>query len=116
MTFMNKSGKSVAQFMRFFKIEPADVVVIYDDIDVPRGKIKARIGGSAGGHNGIKSMIAEAGTDAFHRIKIGVGKPEEKAAGGTGWVLGTMTDEELLAMQKEGYEGVLIRLKNIFQA
>src|SRR5262245_26288105 len=66
MTYMNRSGRSVAEVMRFFKIGPQDVVVLHDDIDVPAGKVKARIGGSHGGHNGIRSIMEETGQSEFH--------------------------------------------------
>ena len=74
-TFMNRSGDAVAPLAHFFKIEKEKIIVIHDDIDVPFGRIKAVSGGGAGGHNGIRSIIEKLGTDAFSRIKIGVGRP-----------------------------------------
>lgn len=123
MTFMNRSGQSVAPMMRFFKIPPQDLVVIYDDIDVPKGKVKARIGGSDGGHNGIKSIIADFGSAEFHRIKIGVGKPgdglppeaPERQIDVVDWVLGQLSDEELLSYQSRVVDEVLVRLKGILR-
>lgn len=76
MTFMNLSGRSVAAAAHFFKIEPADILVIYDDMDLPPGKLRMREKGSAGGHNGMKSTIQElGGTQEFPRLRIGIGRP-----------------------------------------
>ena len=73
-TYMNLSGESVRAVMDFYKLDPIkDIIVIADDISLPTGKIRIRAKGSAGGHNGLKSIIAHAGTDQFTRIKVGVG-------------------------------------------
>ena len=73
-TSMNLSGESVRALMDFYKLDPTkDIIVIADDISLPTGKIRIRAKGSAGGHNGLKSIIAHAGTDQFTRIKVGVG-------------------------------------------
>lgn len=73
-TYMNLSGESVRAVMDFYKLDPTkDIIVIADDISLPIGKIRIRAKGSAGGHNGLKSIIAHAGTDQFTRIKVGVG-------------------------------------------
>ena len=77
LTYMNNSGQSVIQVVNFFKINPSDVVVIHDDMDIPVGDVKYRTKGSAGGHNGLKSIIAHLGTQEFKRVKIGVSKPDE---------------------------------------
>lgn len=73
MTFMNLSGESVGAMTRFYKIAPEDVIVIYDDIALPVGKLRLRFQGSAGGHNGMKSIIQHLGTQDIPRIRIGVG-------------------------------------------
>lgn len=93
-TFMNLSGESVRSLVDFYKIDPEEqLIVVYDDISLDVGRMRIRAKGSAGGHNGIKSIIAHLGTDVFPRIKMGVGgKPE-------GWdladyVLGRFNDEE----------------------
>jgi PTH1 family peptidyl-tRNA hydrolase len=78
LTFMNLSGQSVAATAGFFKIEPADVFVITDDVALPLGRLRARRDGSAGGHNGLKSLIQHLGTD-FPRLRIGVGRGESGA-------------------------------------
>lgn len=78
LTFMNLSGQAVREAVNFYKVDPAeDFAVIYDDISLEPGKIRVRGKGSAGGHNGIKNIIAQLGTDQFKRVKVGVGaKPE----------------------------------------
>lgn len=77
MTFMNRSGQSVGEAMRYYKLEPKDVVVFYDEIDFAPGKMKVRTGGGAAGHNGIRSLISHIGPD-FRRVRIGVGHPGDK--------------------------------------
>lgn len=72
-TFMNLSGESLRAMMDFYKVAPQDVIVIYDDVSLEPGQLRIRTKGSAGGHNGIKSIIAHLGTQEFPRIKVGVG-------------------------------------------
>lgn len=74
-TFVNLSGEAVGPVARFYKIEPHDILVIYDDLDLPQGTIRLRPSGSSGGHNGIKSIIEHLGTQDFARIRIGIGRP-----------------------------------------
>lgn len=76
MTYMNLSGESVRAVMDYYKIDLDDFLVIYDDLDLPVGKIRLRQKGSAGGHNGIKSIIQHLGTQAFKRIRIGIDHPQ----------------------------------------
>lgn len=77
-TFMNLSGESIRPAMNFYKLEAHEIIVIYDDISLAPGQLRIRQKGSAGGHNGIKNIIAHLGTQEFSRIKVGVGaKPEE---------------------------------------
>jgi peptidyl-tRNA hydrolase, PTH1 family len=73
-TFMNLSGQSVRATIDWFKLAPESVLVVYDDLDLPLGKIRLRLSGSAGGHNGIKSIISHLGTQKFPRVRIGIGK------------------------------------------
>lgn len=75
MTFMNLSGRSAAPAAHFYKIDPADILVVYDDMDLDVGRLRMRGKGSAGGHNGMKSLIQELGTQEFPRLKIGIGRP-----------------------------------------
>ncbi|WP_110926084.1 aminoacyl-tRNA hydrolase [Bacillus massiliglaciei] len=93
LTYMNLSGESIAAVMDFYKAEIEDVVVLYDDLDLPTGKIRLRQKGSAGGHNGIKSTIAHLGTSDFNRIRIGIGRPAGRIPI-TDYVLGRFTAEE----------------------
>jgi PTH1 family peptidyl-tRNA hydrolase len=74
LTFMNLSGFAVARLLQYFQIAPADMLVIVDDAALPLGRLRARRSGSAGGHNGLKSIIAQLGTEDFPRLRIGVGR------------------------------------------
>jgi PTH1 family peptidyl-tRNA hydrolase len=74
-TYVNSSGEAVGAVARYYKVAPGDVLVIYDDLDLPQGTIRLRPGGSSGGHNGIKSIIEHLGTQAFPRVRIGIGRP-----------------------------------------
>ena len=115
MTFMNLSGRSVGEVMRFFKVPGPEMVVFYDDLDVPAGKVRAREGGGHGGHNGVRSIIDETGIADFHRMKLGIGRPLHTGEGAvTGKVLGRMSDEELLALQGPMFDETMVRLKGIF--
>ena len=73
-TFMNLSGWAVRELVAFHKIDPADLLIVYDDADLPLGRLRLRASGSSGGHNGLKSIIQELGTDRFPRLRIGVGR------------------------------------------
>ncbi|WRP06691.1 aminoacyl-tRNA hydrolase [Rossellomorea aquimaris] len=75
LTYMNLSGESIVPLMDYFNIEDEDLLVIYDDLDLPVGKIRLRQKGSAGGHNGIKSTIAHLGSQNFNRLRIGIDRP-----------------------------------------
>jgi PTH1 family peptidyl-tRNA hydrolase len=75
-TFMNASGQSIKSLMQKYNVFLEDIIVIHDDLDLPLGKIRIRQGGSAGGHNGIKSTIANLGTQDFIRVRVGIGRPQ----------------------------------------
>jgi len=77
-TFMNLSGEAVGEAMRFYKLSPSDIFVIHDELDLVAGKVRAKVGGSHGGHNGLKSIDAHCGKD-YHRIRIGIGHPGHKS-------------------------------------
>ena len=94
VTFMNLSGESARQAADFYKIPPAHVLVVSDDVSLPVGKLRIRPGGSAGGHNGLKSMIEHLGSDAFPRVKIGVGEKPHPDYDLADWVLGKFTGED----------------------
>lgn len=74
-TYMNESGRSLGPLMSFYKLEPEDLIVVHDDMDIPAGTIRIRKKGSAGGHNGIKSILAHVGDEHFPRVRIGIGRP-----------------------------------------
>src|SRR4051812_3234840 len=76
-TFMNDSGRAVQAAVQFFKLQPTDVIVLYDEIDLPLGKVRAKRGGGAGGHNGIRSIDAHIGAD-YWRVRLGVDHPGQK--------------------------------------
>ncbi len=105
-TFMNLSGESVSAVVNFYKIPIDNIVVIYDDMDLPCGKIRLREGGSSGGHNGIKNIINLLGTENIKRIKIGIGHPPY---GVIDYVLGKPTKEEealLVAARKKALNAI----------
>ena len=86
-TYMNLSGEAVQPAAAFYKVPPERVLVVSDDVSLPLGKLRIRAGGSAGGHNGLKSIISRLGTDAFPRLKVGVGAPPNKDYDMADWVL-----------------------------
>lgn len=97
-TYMNLSGESIADILNFLKLTSKDIIIVYDDVSLPVGDIKIREKGSAGGHNGIKSIISRLGTDEFLRIKVGVGeKPKNYDL--ADYVLGKFSKEEESKMQ-----------------
>ena len=91
-TYMNESGRSVAQLAKFFKIKPEDILIVQDDMDMPIGKIRIRANGKSGGHNGIKSIIRDLGTEKFNRLKIGIRHPEKTSV--VSWVLTPFNNEQ----------------------
>ena len=94
-TFMNLSGESIREFKAWHKVEPSQIIIIYDDVSLPVGKMRIRPKGSAGGHNGIKSIIYQLNTEEFPRIKIGVGSPENPGFDLADYVLGRFTKAEV---------------------
>jgi len=99
LTLMNLSGEAVAPLMNYYDIDVDDLIVLYDDLDLPQGEIRLRQKGSAGGHNGMKSIIKMLGTDQFKRIRIGVDRP----SGGMSvpdYVLQKFSKQEMVTMEK----------------
>ena len=92
-TFMNRSGDAVTYLVARFGVKPSDIVVIYDEMDLPVGKIRIRPGGSPAGHNGIRSIIGELHTQAFPRVRVGIGQPDMKG-GQVSHVLNRFSEEE----------------------
>jgi PTH1 family peptidyl-tRNA hydrolase len=78
MTFVNRSGQAVAGLMRYFRILPGDLLVVADDVNLPVGRLRARQSGSAGGHNGLKSIVEQLGSDEFPRLRVGVGRGDPR--------------------------------------
>lgn len=104
-TYMNLSGDSVSSTINFYKIEKKDILVVFDDMDLPLGKIRFKTSGSAGGHNGIKSIISHLGQE-FSRIKCGIGKPAIKD-GNIDFVLGRFSKEEQILVEEMSKEIIL---------
>lgn len=75
-TYMNLSGQAVSRLTKKFSINPDDIIIIHDDLDLPLGKVRTRLGGSSAGHKGIESIIAELGSQDFVRIRVGISRPE----------------------------------------
>lgn len=92
MTYMNLSGDAVSALARWYKVEPSDILVIYDDMDLPVGQMRLRPSGSAGGHNGMKSIILRLSSDQFPRLRIGIGRKENNDT--IDYVLGKLNREE----------------------
>ena len=78
LTFMNRSGEAVAGLARYYGVEPADLLVVYDDVDLPFGKLRARASGSAGTHNGMRSIVQSLGTVGFPRLRVGIGRGDRR--------------------------------------
>ncbi len=93
-TYMNLSGEAALQAAQFYKIAPSNIIVVTDDVSMPVGKLRIRVKGSAGGHNGLKSLISCLGTDEFPRIKIGVGSPPHPDYDMADWVLGSFKNKD----------------------
>ena len=98
LTFMNNSGICIRELIEYFKIDPEDVIVFHDDLDVDFGKIKAKYGGSSAGHNGIASIDKFVGKD-YSRVRIGIGKPKDNIEVGD-FVLQNFDEDELVALEK----------------
>ena len=97
-TYMNLSGEAVGEAARFYKILPEHVIVVSDEVSLPLGKLRVRMKGSAGGHNGLKSIIASLGSDNFPRVRIGVGAPPHPDYDMADWVLSVFRNQDLVDM------------------
>ena len=102
-TFMNLSGNAVSALLHYFRIPMENLLVIYDDIDLPPGTVRIRKNGSAGTHNGMRSIVEQLGSDQFARVRIGVG---DRPAGAdlAAWVLGHVADEEQRKLLEESFQ------------
>lgn len=102
-TFMNVSGKSVAALARFFKIEPAEILVVHDELDVVPGEVKLKFGGSHAGHNGLRDIHAQLGTGDYWRLRLGIGHPGVKSEV-IHWVL-----KKPLKEQRQAIDDAIVR-------
>lgn len=99
-TLMNRSGEAVAPAARFYKIPPERVLVVSDEIHLPTGQLRVRTKGSAGGHNGLRDIIAQLGSENFPRVRIGVGAPPHLDYDMADWVLGTFQNRDAELMEQ----------------
>jgi len=114
-TFMNLSGEAVRDILSFYKVPLQNLIVVYDDVDLPVGKIRVREKGSAGTHNGMRSIISQLAEQDFPRVRIGVGKPENPEHELVDYVLGKFPKEEhetMLEAVKRGADAIEEILKN----
>lgn len=116
-TFMNLSGLSVAALLKELELPLEDLIVLYDELAIPLGQIRVRERGSAGGHNGVKSLLSVLGTEEWLRIRIGVGKPptetgREVKAGGTSYLLSPMRKADLMQLE-DGLEDAVRALETV---
>lgn len=117
MTFMNLSGESVRAFMDFYKVKLEDMIVVYDDLDTETGRIRLRYQGSAGGHNGIKSIIQHVGTQTFNRVRMGISRPKPGVQV-VDYVLGTFAKSEqpgVARMVEEACDAIEFALSHPFE-
>lgn len=117
-TMMNNSGAAVAECANFYKIPPENIIVVFDDISLEPGKLRIRRKGSAGGHNGIKSIISHLGSENFPRIKIGVGAKPNPDYDLADWVLGNFPKKDIPAVRdaiQNGADALEMLVKGDFE-
>ncbi len=104
LTYMNLSGQAIRAVVDWYKLPPTSVLIIYDDMDLPLGRLRLRLSGSAGGHNGMKSTISHLGTQNFPRLRIGIGKPKSTSVTSeretVSYVLGKFSSTEMQVMEQ----------------
>ena len=113
-TYMNLSGDSIIEIMKFYKLQPKDIIIVYDDVDTDIGEIRIRKKGSSGNHNGMKSVIYRLNTEEFPRIRIGTGEPEDRKQM-MEYVISKVSNDEYRKLQngvKKGEEAIIELLKN----
>jgi len=99
-TFMNKSGTSVSKVKNFYKVEPSNIFVVHDDLDLELGVVKKQFGAGSAGHHGVEDIIEKLGTKEFWRIRIGIGRPQSEYNDPTAYVLQDFSSGELAQIQK----------------
>jgi PTH1 family peptidyl-tRNA hydrolase len=98
LTFMNNSGEAIGELVRWYKVQPEDVLIVYDELDLPLGKVRLRSNGSAGGHNGLNSIIHHLHTNQFPRLRVGIGRPENMRMNTVDYVLGAPGGDERIML------------------
>lgn len=114
LTFMNKSGEAVGDLVRWHKLVPEDVLVVYDDLDLAVGKLRLRANGSAGGHNGVDSIIHHLHTNQFPRLRVGIGRPANSRMDTIHYVLGTPPGDERILLstgEEKAVDAILVTLQ-----
>jgi PTH1 family peptidyl-tRNA hydrolase len=99
LTYMNNSGEVVGELVHWYKVQPEDILVIYDELDLPVGKVRLRVQGSAGGHNGLGNIIHHLHTNNFPRLRIGIGRPANHRMEIVNYVLGPPSADERIALE-----------------
>jgi peptidyl-tRNA hydrolase, PTH1 family len=99
LTYMNLSGEAVAGLVRWYKLQPKDILVVYDELDLPVGKVRLRAGGSGGGHHGLEDIIHHLHTNQFPRLRIGIGRPPRNYKSGIDYVLGIPSGDERIQLE-----------------
>lgn len=108
LTYMNNSGEAVGELLRWYKLQPDDLLVIYDDLDLAIGRVQLKGGGSAAGHNGVSSIIHHLHTNIFPRLRVGIGKPTHQGVETISYVLGVPAGDERI--QLEAGEGRAVEI------
>jgi len=99
LTYMNNSGEVVGELVHWYKLQPEDILVIYDDLDLPTGKVRLRAKGSAGGHNGLDNIIRHVHTNQFPRLRVGIGRPINRRMETINYVLGIPPTDERIVLE-----------------
>ena len=118
-TFMNNSGESIVEFVNFFKIPVENVIIISDDVSLDAGRLRVRGKGSAGGHNGLKSIIYHLNSDQFPRVRVGIGSPQHEDYDLADYVLGRFSKDEIPVFEetiKKAYKAVCEIITNGYES
>lgn len=110
---MNNSGSAIRQYVEYYKITHDNVIIVHDDIDLACGSIRSKYGGGHAGHNGLRDTIRELGTKAFHRIRIGVGRPTHPSYPISDFVLGKFSSTEYQCIMQENRHKIIDGLETI---
>ncbi len=116
LTFMNNSGETVAAIKKFYQVADEKIIIVYDELDLPFGKIRIRAEGSSAGHNGLKSIIEKLGSDKFWRVRIGIGNERAEKMEAADFVLSKLTREEKNILNKEILPEVIKETEKIIKS